>query len=43
MEIKGTRIGVVVRIRPLLNREIKQGYINTRIEISSENKAITYL
>jgi hypothetical protein len=41
MENKGTRIGVVVRMRPLLNKEIKAGYSNTRIELNTNEKAIT--
>ena len=41
MENKGTRIGVVVRVRPLLPREMKAGYINSRIELNSSEKCIT--
>ena len=41
MENKGTRIGVVVRVRPLLSNEIKSGYINTRIELNTSQKSIT--
>lgn len=41
MELKGTNIEVIVRVRPLLPKEIKQGYINTRIEVNSPQKTIT--
>lgn len=41
MENKGTRIGVVVRVRPMLPRELKSGYINTRIELNPSQNFIT--
>ena len=41
MEIKGTRIGVVVRVRPLLSKEFKAGCINSRIGVDINEKSIT--
>jgi hypothetical protein len=40
MENKGTRIKVAVRVRPLLSKELKVGYINSRIELSPSSKSI---
>jgi hypothetical protein len=41
MESKGTRIGVVVRVRPLLSKEVKIGQGNTKIDVSPEDKTIS--
>ena len=40
METK-TRIGVVVRLRPFLAKELKSGLTNTKIEINQSEKSIT--
>ena len=41
MENKGTRIGVVVRVRPLLTKEFNAGCRNSRIAIDTSEKSIT--
>ena len=38
MESKGTRIGVVVRVRPLLSKELKSGQINSKIDLNWKGK-----
>ncbi|OMJ89654.1 hypothetical protein SteCoe_8201 [Stentor coeruleus] len=43
METKGTRIGVVVRVRPLLSKELKANSLNNRIDINLAEKSITIL
>ena len=42
MESKGTRIGVVVRVRPLVSKELKSGQINSKIDLNPEEKTISY-
>jgi hypothetical protein len=41
MENKGTRIGVVVRVRPLLSKELKANSLNSRIDVNVADKSIT--
>ena len=41
METEGTRIGVAVRIRPLLSEEIRQGRRNTFIKTDARGQTVT--
>jgi hypothetical protein len=41
MESKLSRIGVVARIRPILNEEIKKGLMNTLIEADSSSNSVS--
>ena len=41
MDLAGTRITVVVRVRPLLDKELSQGHNNSRISVDEETNSIT--
>lgn len=40
MEKKLARIGVAARVRPILNKEIQKGLMNTLVEVDAPGKAI---
>lgn len=42
MENKLAKIAVAARIRPILNNEIKNGLVNSLIEVDKSNNSITY-
>ena len=40
MESKLSRIAVAARVRPILNKEIKKGLVNTLVEVEMPSKSI---